>query len=191
MLDKCPQCNYAFTGLPADHACPECGLRYDERSEVYKHRRPASLFLGLGVFACVPLFGVPYSLRGLVGRLAWLRPCIGVAALFWWAVVAWLAWRALRLYRSGPLVAIVSDGLYVRLLRAPGDLIPWDVLHSPTLVQGSNLVMVSRRDSFTLVEIENVFKTRGDAERFKKQVQQRVTEASSRGGTSPTHAGQE
>jgi len=28
----CPRCDYDLTGLPAVHACPECGCRYDEHS---------------------------------------------------------------------------------------------------------------------------------------------------------------
>ena len=29
-LKRCPRCSYDLAGLPRNHACPECGFRYDE-----------------------------------------------------------------------------------------------------------------------------------------------------------------
>jgi hypothetical protein len=29
-LKRCPKCGYDLAGLPRNHACPECGARYDE-----------------------------------------------------------------------------------------------------------------------------------------------------------------
>jgi len=43
MLTACPRCDYSLRGLPADHACRECGLGYDEASETFQHTRQRTL----------------------------------------------------------------------------------------------------------------------------------------------------
>ncbi|MCP4593469.1 MAG: hypothetical protein GY842_22255 [bacterium] len=42
----CPVCTYSLRGLPPDHRCPECGLRYDEGTLVFRPRRPRLGLLG-------------------------------------------------------------------------------------------------------------------------------------------------
>ena len=64
MLKSCVQCGYSLKGLPGNHACPECGLRFDERSQVWR-KSPgivvfAAMFGFLGsIGAWIQLPGVP------------------------------------------------------------------------------------------------------------------------------------
>ena len=45
VFQRCPRCDYSLRGLDRDHACPECGLRLDDRSLVFRVRNPRQLFL--------------------------------------------------------------------------------------------------------------------------------------------------
>ena len=47
---RCPRCDYSLRGLPANHACPECGLRFDEQCELYRTTNPKAAFFML--YAC-------------------------------------------------------------------------------------------------------------------------------------------
>ena len=46
MLTNCPKCNYSLTGLPDEHACPECAFPYERDSLVFaESRRDAKVVL--------------------------------------------------------------------------------------------------------------------------------------------------
>ncbi len=64
-ITKCPVCRYDLTGLPNNHACPECGFEYDESMRIWYIRGPSrgfwiiiTILLPLGFFlVCLILFG--------------------------------------------------------------------------------------------------------------------------------------
>ncbi len=177
MLDACPRCGYSLQGLPADHACPECGLRYDRESEVYKHRNLKALFLGLlgfvgGAGGMVNLARV-YGNAGALWRMG-----IIFCVVVYFVGAVWLARYVYRLYRSGPLVAILPDGLYVRLRRVEGQWTAWKDVSGVQFRAGvgrggATLQVTGRRPLF----IDGVFTSTDDARRFVSLVAARLETA--------------
>ncbi len=170
VLDKCPQCNYSLKGLPANHICPECGLEYDERSERYARRvwHGAGLLAGLAAMYLaiiirdegLPPYGTNWDKTGFVLVLL--------------LVVVWGLWRGYRSYRRGVVAAVLPGGLFVRDGRGEGKLHPWDTVSSPKVMWSHKSVTLDRSDSMLSVIVLSVFKSRADAERLVKQIQERL-----------------
>lgn len=109
----CPRCAYSLKGLPAVHRCPECGLRYDEHSRMWRasgfsvlrDRIKFGNVLLLVVFFFSVIEIAAYAVRLGSPLLGWL----------WLATIAGFAAFAIsKLYRQGSLVAATVDGLYIR-----------------------------------------------------------------------------
>lgn len=43
LLQQCPWCEYALTGLPIEHGCPKCGHAFDRRWRVFFNRPRVAL----------------------------------------------------------------------------------------------------------------------------------------------------
>jgi len=173
MLDTCPQCGYSLQGLPENHACPECGLRYDRDSEVYKHLNPVSLFAGMLGF----LGGTAgmFNLARTFGNAGpFWRICIIMSLVIYFGAAAWFARYVYRLYRRGPLVAVLPEGLYVRLLRIHGDRIAWTNVSRVAFNRAQKVATLIFVDGRPVLDICGVFASLGDAQRFVSQVAARV-----------------
>ncbi len=127
MLSQCPRCHYPFDGLPEDHACPECGLRYDRKSGNW----PAQNLSASARHSYVAFFGA--VVLNVVERLlpaAWtaltpVRWAFGgatIAVLLYFAREVWHYWRRRE---TGPTLSVGPDGLFVCLLGCGPMLIPW------------------------------------------------------------------
>lgn len=182
MLDQCPRCDYSLKGLPANHACPECGLRYDEQSEVYRAggRWSVARAPWRSTAAFVAMLGGMVYLA--VAARSLLRTVSAGSAMLAALVFVWLLVRARR---AQPMVAVLPDGLYVRLPDVRAGLISWNMLHSPTHAQAENVILVSRRDSIDPLCLGGLFASRADAQRLARQIQSRATEACRKGGGAP------
>jgi predicted RNA-binding Zn-ribbon protein involved in translation (DUF1610 family) len=184
----CARCGYALRGLPANYACPECGLRYDERCAIYRMthgRRDYLLWLllfGLLLFTVANFRHLrdlssisAFDLISLVGTgICMIGAPIAIASLT-------------RRYRQGFCVAITTDGLFVRLPNSPEKLIPWSEVGAMTvkvrLSGHMQIVTIVHRPNLHLIRIggfANVFPRRADVEQFAQEVQTR-REAAYRG----------
>lgn len=182
MFKKCVRCGYSLRGLPANHVCPECGLRFDERCASYRVTNPRQvlilwiMILGGG---WVSLKNLPHF-ANLAAASAWER--VGAfAAVLWVAFVVAAAWHFARRYRRGFEVAITSDGLILRLPGFSDDLIPWRDVGRASIKKRSArkpqiaLVFLNRKNKTVEIGgVANVFPRRTDVERFVAQVNDRV-----------------
>ena len=155
MLDACPRSGYSLNGLPADHACPECGLRYDRDSEVYKHVNPKALFGGMLGFigGTGGMVNITHSFGN--ARTFW-RVCIILSLVIYFGALVWLVRYAYLLYRSGPLVAVLPEGLYVRLRRIRGECIPWTRVTRAVLNQkhkGASVIFSDGRPDLNIIGV--------------------------------------
>lgn len=173
MIPLCPVCGYSLRGLPEDHQCPECGLRYDAASEIYFHANPRALWGAMvgsmGTAAWLGYWAQGWKVAGSVGRviaLAGLLACvsgIGVAGFQIWTVV-----------KRGALVAVMPDGLFLRLDRAGGAWIRWDNITRASVLPKLRVSSLFIKDARVVRSVGGVFKTHDDARRFVDQVNQRV-----------------
>jgi hypothetical protein len=190
-FDRCPRCAFSLRGLPANHACPECGLRYDERSVLYRvHNPKAAVVARLVVMAFICLSVVLNgAMRAASGR--WHTPGDLFSILWGLAVVVLLVWYArwyVRKFRAGYGVAITTDGLHIRI---PCDgifrksFLPWaDICELAIKPQsegehhGVRVQTRRGRADFTLGYLPTrIFPSRIDAERFVEHVRTRMVEA--------------
>lgn len=173
MLESCPRCSYSLQGLPVDHACPECGLRYDSQSAIYRHLHPAAVFGTLGG-------GVAWLWGGLNLMHAYQRVPAGwrmVIVAFWLLFILFTVFMVRycwRLYRRGLIVAVVRDGLFVRLQKLDGELIPWSNIARAAPNKGLKSVALFIRDARAVRDVAGVFRAPADVQRFADQVNART-----------------
>lgn len=125
MLDRCPQCQYSFEGLPAEGRCPECGLRYDRESIAWRPRfgRTWVIFLSFGLLvlmAHVLLILHGYSRGPLLLTLA----NVAIASLLF-RLAAQQYWLVRR---SMLVVAVMTDGVFIRSATRGPRLFPWPTI---------------------------------------------------------------
>ena len=191
VLKKCARCGYSLRGLPSRHACPECGLRYDERCALYRVTNPKqvlavwSMMLGGGVLS---LQNLPH-LANLAAASAWETVGALVGAL-WVVFAAAGIWFFIRRYRRGFEVAIASDGLIVRLPGFSDELIPWSDIGGASTKerpagkpQVASVRLRSKNKTVEIGGVANVFPKRADVERFVAEVNERVD--ATKGGARP------
>ena len=182
VFKKCVRCGYSLRGLPANHRCPECGLRFDERCALYRVTNPRQLLaLWLIVFGggWVSLRNLPH-LAKLGSASAWQK--VGAIAGALWFVIAVIGvWLFVRHYRRGFEVAITSDGLILRLPGFSDDLMPWSDIGGASARQRpagkpqiASVFLRSRNKTVEIGGVANVFPRRGDVERFVAEVNDRV-----------------
>lgn len=178
----CPQCRYALRRLPANHTCPECGLRYDERCAIYRATNPTQIL----AFWLMIFGGGWVSLRNLPTLLHLDQASVWEWIVAWGAVV-WLVCVAIgvffliRKHRRGWYVAITRDGLLPHLPAIDTNMIAWERIESvrvpdrpqskPAVVQ---IVLAPKGKRIEIGGLANVFPTRADAERFADEVAARL-----------------
>lgn len=159
---RCPECLYDLTGLPQRHRCPECGAEYDERTLVWRVRRPWALYIGLGVLALVLLQQV--GVMVFVGRRGGLPPLPGL--LLGAAGVMIAAGFVLWNLRAGLYLAISPRGLSGRIVN--GHLrVPWDELRTIEVGLG---VFVHRVGGLAPQQLSGLFTSLDDARGFRDAV---------------------
>lgn len=191
VFKECVRCGYSLRGLPANHACPECGLRFDERCALYRVTNPRQLMVfWLLIFGggWVALKHLPH-VANLGGASAW--EMIGALAGVVWIVCVPIAlWFIVRSYRRGFEVAITSDGLIVRLPGFSDDLTPWRDIGGASIKdrpaskpQVASVFLRGENKTVDIGGVANVFPKRADVERFVRQVMERLDSADDRGNS--------
>ena len=182
VFKKCARCEYSLRGLPANHVCPECGLAFDERCELYRATNPKQiLFLWAAIFGggWVVLRNLPH-VGNFAAASAWEK--VGaLAGVVWIVCVPIAVWFVVRSYRRGFEVAVTSDGLIVRLPGFSDDLIPWRDIGGASIKdrpagkpQVASVILKGGRKNLDIGGVNNVFPKRADVERFVEQVNLRV-----------------
>lgn len=182
-FDRCPRCDYSLRGLPANHACPECGLNYDSRSVVYCPKDPrraliASLFV-------VPMSGI-FLTRTILDSLRTGRFLTwnSVGCVVWVIAMSWLIAAAIRQYRKGYLVAVTPEVLIVRLAGELEREIRCRDVESAEVVEHSGkrhwevwIRLLGRKRRLKLGSETQLFTRRHWAERFAEHVNERAVAA--------------
>ncbi|MCP4246338.1 MAG: hypothetical protein GY778_04745 [bacterium] len=179
---KCVRCGYSLRGLPARHACPECGLRYDERCALYKVLNPKAV---IALWVCI--FGGGWvNLKNLpaltsLDSVSWWRKVLALFAVMWVVILVFGVWWLVRMYRRGFLVAVTADGLIVRIMGFDGQVIPWTNIGRAAVKdrpegkpQMASIFLKDKNKHVTIGGPANVFPTRADVERFVGQVNERI-----------------
>ncbi len=186
VFKKCVRCGYSFRGLPADHACPECGLRFDEECELYRAANPRQILvvwiaIFSGGWATVRHL---HHVTSFAAASAWQK--VGaLAALAWFPFVTAGLWMVIKQHRRGYTVSVMCDGLIVRLPGYKPDLIPWPTIQEASVKdlpegkpQIAFVVLKDKQRPMSIGGVCNVFPKRADVERFVEQVNSRVRAAS-------------
>lgn len=167
MFDKCPRCEYALTGLPEEHACPECGLRYDKNSRIYRLRRRSvyvdMAILGFGIYALLTLF----PLQNVVG--VWR----GVSILLLSAYCVGMAWVAYAVYRAqrlGHYVATSCDGLLLHLPGSKLRILEWSNISRVEPMRAGLGAILFIRDARVAMNLTGMFKSPTEAAEFMRIV---------------------
>jgi hypothetical protein len=179
---KCVRCGYSLRGLSANCACPECGLRLDDRCALYEATNPRqilALWLVILGGGWISLKNLPH-LTNLADASAW-ETLGALAGALWIVFVAAGTWFLVRRYRRGFRVAITSDGLILRLPGFSDDLMPWRDIGGASIkerpagkAQIATLFLTSTNTTVEIGGFANVFPTRAVVERFVQEVNERV-----------------
>lgn len=172
-MKNCVRCSYALRGLPACHVCPECGLAYDELSEIWRTKYNTRLIGALALASLGWLWLVFFSSNAL--RVSPLPPTLlmlvnlGFAAIF--VLVLYRFWR---LYRGGQFVATMPTGLFIREERPELEVIAWSNI-SRAAVKASPLgAVIFMKKEKTVRDIVGPFRKRSEAEDFVRHVEARL-----------------
>lgn len=182
VFKQCPRCQYSLRGLPVNHACPECGLRFDDRCELYRLTN-AKQVLAVWIVIFVGGFAVLQNLPDLFNFAAvstWDK--VGaLAAVAWFFLVGFSIWFLFKRFRRGFEVAVTADGLIVRLPGFADELVPWDDIDSASIKeqpegrpQIAGVLLKRSHKILTIGGVANVFPTQVDVARFVRQVMERV-----------------
>jgi len=184
VFKRCVRCRYLLRGLPANHACPECGLAFDERCELFRVRNPKQVLLTWGLI----FFGGAISLRRLADLPRWSSMGLfdkiytGSAIVFMIILFVFVGF-AYRKLRRGLEIAVTGDGLYLNLMGRDDGLIPWTNIKgakakaNPNNKPNAHIVEVNLKDDRKRIWIggvQQVFGVREDVERFVRHVRERV-----------------
>lgn len=187
---RCPRCAYALRGLPADHACPECGLRYDPESRVYRPKNPwaATIVMVVALFAGWPSAkNIPHIFdwdsASIFERVVAILGCVWLVVAVSGLIFVW------RKFRRDPLVAIIPDGLFIALGSSTDQFVPWPEVRSAEVRPGrhndkSQIVFVHRADGgkLALGGLPDIFPNRFTANEFVARINTRVENASPAAG---------
>ena len=125
-ISKCPTCGYSWNGLPDEGACPECGLAFDQQSNVWKMSARVStifltalcLFLALASTCVVP--------EMFPGSDVWGS----LVALFFIVLAFWISVYILRsLWKSVYIASMKNVVLLKPSDKMTPDLVPWEQVY--------------------------------------------------------------
>ena len=161
--DRCPRCNYDLRGLPPPHRCPECGLAYDEHTQIWRPAQPWRVYLVLlsysGFFAIVVMKSYSYWRSGRSLSVGEILSLIGALAF-----VGPYAFLCVRSNRRGRLAAILPDGLFVRELHKE-ELVPWHQIER-VVKEPQGHVGVRRTGHRYPLYVQNIFQGEAGAQEF-------------------------
>ncbi len=188
-LPRCVKCAYSLKGLPAEHACPECGLRYDGHVWVYRPGPPPLWRLGLFVVHRLWVFG------GAIFAVQWLTsfavPRFWILAALGSLVVAaaWLSAKWIGEYREGLCIALLPDGILVKgslvmvqpidhigaLVpdHANGRFIPWSSITRASLGTTFDGALLDVESGDTPLRVQGFFATGAEMRQFVEEVEAR------------------
>ncbi len=176
VFERCPRCRYPLRGLPAEHACPECGLRYDQDCLYYRASNRAML---AGLWPS--LLGSSGMLFSQTVHLFWgpsgMRLWAGVIIAGWIGIEVLGVWLVWRYSRRGAEVFVTGDGLLLRPWGFGGQWVPWERVRGAAVQEGGPPCVVELRllDAYTWVGMAtSLFPQREDADRFVAQVNRRA-----------------
>ncbi len=182
VFTRCVRCKYALHGLPAEHACPECGLRFDERCALFpvtNTKQVLAVWVAIFTGGWVSLEHLPGVVNFAV-LSAWRKTGV-LAALVWFPLAIIGVTMLIRSYRRGFKVAITTDGLIVHLPGFSTDLISWNTVGGVSVKQVrkgkpqiATLRFANGRKSVNIGGVCNVFPTRADVDRFAQHVAARI-----------------
>jgi len=196
VFKKCARCGYSLRGLPADHACPECGLRFDRRCALFRVTNPKQLLVcWVMIFSggWVTVRNLPH-LANLAGASASEK--VGAfAGVLWVVFVVAGLWYLAGRYRRGLEVAVTGDGLIVRLPGFNDDVIPWSDIGRASIMelpeekpQIASVFIKSKNKTVQIGGVANVFPKHKDVERFVAEVNDRVDAAGAERSCLPPQA---
>ncbi len=165
MLTACPRCDYSLHGLPANHTCPECGLRYDERSLLFRCRPDYRVLLNLGgvVLGSMVLWR---ELSGIIRDGAVRTSWSGLFVLAFSVALVFMGQYIWRLFRHGRFLAVVPGGMLFRWDRPAMEWVPWSNISRVVVGPGRLGVVIFLRRERTTRELWGVFRARDEAERL-------------------------
>lgn len=123
---NCPQCNYPLNGLPAEHACPECGLKYDADSRVWYIRPPRFVIVFLSLAVGIPFLFSMFRITEITLRDRQFPLALCLLALALYGLMAgFFVWMIRRSRRSPTLLGIGPVGILGRTESGKFRLTPW------------------------------------------------------------------
>jgi len=158
----CPKCDYDLQGLPASHACPECGFEYDSYTRVWRDVRWKQrlkrgvniVFFGLGLLL---LFG---SLQQFWAGSAGLGVMLFFQAAFGGIVVTVL--------NPPHTIAVTPAGILRRRPLWPLRCTPWAKIDDAIIKFDGRQWMVqlldNKRKETSAFNVEDLFINREDCE---------------------------
>ena len=179
---RCVRCGYSLRHLPAEHACPECGLRFDRQCALYRVTNEKQVLIVWGAIFLGGWINLKHLrfLSNLEGASAWEK-FLAIVALVWVIVIAIGIWFFAKRYRQGFEVAIVSDGLLIKLPGFNEDIIPWNDVENAAIKdqkdgkpQVARVTLKRKNKTIEIGGVGNVFPTREDVESFVDEVNRRV-----------------
>lgn len=165
-LEQCPRCDYSLEGLPAAHACPECGLAYDEHSFRYIQRPWRGWLVMYGVIFALGAAGKVLEISRLGPPSAeWFGP-VGLLLVF--GIMAFSAYRISK--RGMFVVAILPEGIHYEQPPHDSKLVRWEKITAISAGSPGNLRVMARvRRSMPLVLMTRFWRHR-DTDAFAARV---------------------
>lgn len=177
VFKKCVRCGYSLRGLPASHACPECGLGFDGQCALYAAPKPPRwyalsfpLFVGAVWVALDYLRHFPpIAQASLEQFLAAMVLSIGLLCC------PYFTWVLIKVVRGGLKIAVMTDGLLVNLPGYRNELFLWTNIAGAS--SGANTISVRLKKERRIVALGGEYKpfrTPADAQRCAAQINERL-----------------
>ena len=124
-MKPCLKCDYDLTGLPDEHACPECGLQYDpDNVAIELARKPAILEVVVALTGLGIIYASFWSGKALGALEDWMSAILVIqlfVLLLMWAVGRG-TWRRIIINRLG---------VHVFCREGQCETVPWEKSNPP------------------------------------------------------------